>query len=306
VTRHLSPFMAIAPHVHRALVRGEPVVALESCLIAHGFPSPEGVAVALAAEEQVRANGALPATVAVLDGTVRVGLDVEEIRRLAEPDVRKVGPRDLAACAVSGRAGATTVAGTLAACRIAGIHFLGTGGIGGVHRGWSSTLDISADVHELAQVPVCIVCSGVKSLLDIPATLEMLESLGVPVIGYGTDTLPLFLSRDGGPALTDRADDPETVATVAAAHWAFARTTGVVVAQPPAVEAAVPYADVQPIVERALREAEAGGSAGGAVTPRVLAAVHRESDGRTLAANRRLIEDNAALAARVAVAYYAS
>jgi pseudouridine-5'-phosphate glycosidase len=188
---------------------------------------------------------------------------------------------------------------------VAGIHFFATGGLGGVHRGWARTLDVSADVYELARVPVCVVCSGVKSLLDVPATLELLESLGVPVIGYGTGTLPLFYVRDSAYRLADRVDDDETVATVAAAHWAFARTTGVVVAQPAAPDVAMRAEDVEAIVESALREAEEEGVTGAALTPWVLAELHTRSGGRTLEANARLIEDNAALAARIAVAYYA-
>jgi pseudouridylate synthase len=305
VTRQPSPFLELAEDVERALIRGQPVVALESSLIAHGFPHPHGVEVALAAERRVREIGAVPATVAVIDGTVRVGLSDAEIERISEAvDVRKVGPRELATCAISGRCGATTVAGTLAACRIAGIHFLATGGIGGVHRDWAETRDVSADVYEIAQASVCVVCSGAKSILDVPATLEMLETLGVPVIGYGTDCFPLFLQRESPYPVSDRADDPLTVATVAAAHWGFARNTGVLVAQPVAADVGVEEEDVEPLVVSALAEARADGVTGADITPHVLRRLHEQSGGRTLAANRRLIEDNAALAALVAAAYY--
>jgi pseudouridylate synthase len=307
VRPQLSPFVAVASEVERALVRDEPVVALESSLIAHGFPGEAGADVALAAAQRVREHGAVPATVAVLDGRVRVGLAEEEIRRLAvEEGVRKVGPRDLAACAVSGRTGATTVAGTVAMCAVSGIHFLATGGIGGVHRGWNRTLDVSADVHELARVPVCVVCSGAKSLLDVAATLELFESLGVPLIGFGTDVLPLFYSRESSFRLPDRADDAATVADIAGAHWGIARASGVIVAQPPPADVALPPAEVEAIVERALAETAAEGVTGGDITPRVLAALHRDSGGRTLEVNARLIEANASLAAQVARAYYAT
>jgi pseudouridylate synthase len=306
VTRQPSPFLALAPAVERALIRGQPVVALESSLIAHGFPAGEGAAVARDAEAAVRAAGAVPATVAVVDGTVQVGIAEDAIDRLAhDPGVRKVGPRDLAPCAISGRWGATTVAGTLATCRIAGIHFMGTGGIGGVHRGWTATLDVSADLYELAQAPVCVICSGAKSMLDVAATLELLETFAVPVIGYGTDYLPLFLERASEHRVADRADDPGTIATVAAAHWGFARNTGVVVAQPVAEDVALAPGELEPLVADALAEAARAGVRGGAVTPFVLVRMHEATGGRSLAANRRLVVDNAALAAQVAVAYYA-
>jgi pseudouridine-5'-phosphate glycosidase len=306
MTRHPSGLLRISPEVEDALVRSQPVVALESSLVAHGLPPDIGPGVGRAAEARVRERGAVPATIAVVDGTVRVGIDDAVLDRLAvEPDVRKVGPRDLAACAVSGAWGGTTVAGTLAVCAVAGIHFMGTGGIGGVHRGWAETLDISADLDEIARTAVCVVCSGAKSLLDIPATLEALETAGVPLIGYRTDVFPLFYVRQSAHPVPDRADDADAVAAAVAAHWGFARRAGVVVAQPVAEDVALDAAELEQTMERAVAEAAAKGVRGQSVTPYVLAAVHAATAGRSLDANRRLIVDNAGLAAEVAVSYYA-
>jgi pseudouridine-5'-phosphate glycosidase len=298
--------MEMTPEVERALIRSEPVVALESSVVAHGLPPDIGPDAAREAQQRVRDAGAVPATIAVLDGAVRVGLDDAAIDRLAhDDDVRKVGGRDLATCAVSGQSGATTVAGTLAVCAMAGIHFMATGGIGGVHRGWERTLDVSADLTEIGRTEVCVVCSGAKSLLDIPATLELLETRGVPVIGFRTDTFPLFYVTESSHGLTDRADDAETVAAAAAAHWGFARRTGLLVVQPVAEEVALPPEETEFLVEETLAQAEADGVAGPAVTPWVLARLHAATDGRSLVANRRLLVDNAGLAADIAAAYYA-
>jgi len=298
--------MEMTAEVERALIRSQPVVALESSVIAQGLPPDIGPDAAREAQQRVREAGAIPATIAVLDGAVRVGLDDAAIDRLAhDDDVRKVGGRDLATCAVSGQSGATTVAGTLAVCAMAGIHFMATGGIGGVHRGWGRTLDVSADLTEIGRTEVCVVCSGAKSLLDIPATLELLETRGVPVIGFRTDTFPLFYVTESSHSLADRADDAETVAAAAAAHWGFARRTGLLVVQPVAEEVALPPEETEFLVEETLAQAEADGVAGPAVTPWVLARLHAATDGRSLVANRRLLVDNAGLAADIAAAYYA-
>ncbi len=298
--------MEMTTEVERALIRSRPVVALESSVIAQGLPPEIGPDVAREAQQRVRDSGAVPATIAILDGAVRVGLDDAAIDRLAhDDDVRKVGGRDLATCAVSGQSGATTVAGTLAVCAMAGIHFMATGGIGGVHRGWERTLDISADLTEIGRTEVCVVCSGAKSLLDIPATLELLETRGVPVIGFRTDTFPLFYVTESPHNLADRADDAETVAAAAAAHWGFARRTGLLVVQPVAEEVALPPDETEFLVEETLAQAEAAEVAGPAVTPWVLARLHTATDGRSLVANRRLLVDNAGLAADIAAAYYA-
>jgi pseudouridylate synthase len=296
----VNELVVVSEEVGRALLHREPVVALETTLVAHGFPPGEGIAVGLESERRVRDAGAVPATVGVLDGALRIGLTEEELGRFG-PDARKVGPRDLAACAVQGAIGATTVGGTLAACRVAGIGFMGTGGIGGVHRGWTGRPDVSADLGELARTEVLIVSSGVKSLLDVPATVELLETLGVPVLGWHTDELPLFYTARGGPPVSARVGSAEEAARLAHAHWRLGRRSSLVLARPPDEG----LDDVEPLIERALAQAAEDGVTGQAVTPFVLSFLHRESGGRTLEVNRRLIADNAALAADVAVAYAA-
>jgi pseudouridine-5'-phosphate glycosidase len=294
----MKDLFSVAPEVADALRHRAAVVALETTLVAHGFPGDEGVAVALEAERRVREAGAVPATVGVLEGVVRIGLTAAELGRF-DASARKVGPRDLAACAVQGAVGATTVGGTLAACRVAGIGFMGTGGLGGVHRGFATLPDVSADLGELARAEVLVVASGVKSLLDVPATAETLETLGIPVLGWRTDTLPLFYAAHGGPPVSARVESAPEAARIARAHWQLGRRSALVLAQPPAES----LDDVEPLIERALAEARARGVSGQGVTPFVLDQLHRESGGRTLAVNRRLIADNAGLAAEVAVAY---
>jgi pseudouridine-5'-phosphate glycosidase len=290
--------VVVSAEVREALDRRQAVVALETTLVAHGFPPGEGVEVALESERRVREAGAVPATVGVIDGRIRVGLDRGDLARF-DASARKVGPRDLAACAVQEATGATTVGGTLAVCRVAGIGFLGTGGLGGVHRGWTGRPDVSADLGELARTEVVVVSSGVKSLLDVTATAEALESLGVPVLGYRTDTLPLFYAAAGGPPVAARVETPEEAAEIASAHWRLGRRSALVLANPPAE----PLDGVEPLIERALAAAEEEGVSGQAVTPFVLDRLHRESGGRTQSVNKRLIADNAGLAAEVAVAY---
>jgi pseudouridine-5'-phosphate glycosidase len=283
----------IADEVREALVAGGAVVALETTLVAHGFPPGEGIEVGLESERQVRAAGAVPATVGVLDGEVHVGLTEEELGRFG-PFARKVGPRDLGATAVQGAIGATTVGGTLAVARAAGIRVLATGGIGGVHRGFPDPPDVSADLAQLARTQALVVSAGVKSLLDVPATAELLESLGVPVLGFRVDTLPLFYGAAGGPPVSARVDSAEEAARVAEAHWQLGGA-GLLLGRPPDE----PLEDVEPLVADALAAAAAAGVSGQAVTPFVLAHLHRESGGRTEAANRALIAQNARLAGEV-------
>jgi len=285
----------IGREVADALSGRQPVVALETTLVAHGFPAGEGLAVGLEAERRVREAGAVPATVGVFDGALRVGLSETELERFT-PEARKLGPRDLAACAVQGAVGATTVGGTLAACRVAGIGFMATGGIGGVHRG--ERLDVSADLAELARTEALVVCSGVKSLLDVSATAELLESLGIPTLGFRTDELPLFYTARGGPAVSG-IESAEEAARIAHAHWQFGRHSALVLARPPEKS----LDDVAPLIEQAVDEAEQAGIDGQEVTPFVLARLHELSGGRTLETNSKLVADNAGLAAEVAVAY---
>ena len=270
------------------------VVALETTIVAHGFPPGDGVEVGLESERRVRESGAVPATIGVLDGEIRVGLTAEELERFG-PEARKVSPRDLAPCVASGETGATTVGGTLAVARAAGIHFMGTGGIGGVHRG--TRFDISADLLELSRSPVVVVSSGVKSLLDVDATAEMLETLSVPVLGWRTDTMPRFYDAAGGPPVSQRIETADEVAAIARAHWELVGC-GVLLANPPPESV-----DVEYLIESALAEAEDLGTTGQGLTPFVLARLHEESGGRTLTVNRDLAAANAGLAGEVAVAY---
>jgi pseudouridylate synthase len=282
----------IADEVARALPR---VVALETTLVAHGFPPGDGIDVGLASERAVREAGAVPATVGLLDGEIVVGLTADELERF-DASARKVGPRDLAATAVQELVGATTVGGTLAACKEVGIRVMATGGLGGVHRGWPTPPDVSPDLRALAHSPVLVVSSGVKSLLDVPATAELLETLGVPVIGFRTETVPLFYAAHGGPPVSARVESAVEAAAVARAHWQLGGG-GLLLVRPPDES----LDDVEPLIERALAAAEAEGVYGQAVTPFVLAFLHRESGGRTLAANRELIVGNSRLAGELAV-----
>jgi pseudouridine-5'-phosphate glycosidase len=291
--------LKIAPEVADALAAGRGVVALETTLVAHGFPAGEGAAVGEDSERAVRAAGAVPATIGADAGLVHVGLGRELLTRFDEAGAgaRKLGPRDIAACLVQGALGATTVGGTLAIAVPAGIRVMATGGLGGVHRGWAGSLDVSADLGELARAPVLIVCSGVKSLLDVPATCELLETLGIPVLGYRTDELPLFYAARGGPPVSARVERAGEAARIAQAHWALGRTSAVVLARPPDES----LDDAEPLIAEALAKAGEQGVHGQQVTPFVLEYLHRESGGRTLRANRELIEGNARLAGEVAV-----
>jgi pseudouridylate synthase len=272
------------------------VVALETTLVAHGFPPGDGVSVAMESERRVRESGAVPATVGVLDGEIRVGLSIDELERF-DASARKVGPRDLAVCVTQRAVGGTTVGGTLAVCRAAGIRFMATGGIGGVHRGFPHPPDVSADLGELARTQALVVSAGIKSLLDVRATLEVLETLGVPVVGFRTGSLPLFYSAPGGPELGARVDTADEAARVARAHWELGGSA-VLLTQPPPTS----LEDIEPLIEEALADADRKGVRWQAVTPFVLAFLHERSGGRTLAVNRELIVANAGLAAEVAVA----
>ena len=294
----MSELLSVYPEVRAALDEGRPVVALETTLVAHGFPPPVGIEVGLESDAAVRAAGAVPAATGVLDGRIRVGLTEAELARFT-PDARKLGPRDLAACAVAGDVGATTVGGLLVVARSLGIRFLGTGGTGGVHRGYPTPLDVSADLLALVSSPVLVACSGAKSLLDVPATMELLETLGVPVLGFRTDTLPLFYSATGGPPVPQRVEDAATAARVAAAHWQLGGC-GLLLANPPPESL-----DVEDLIEEAIAEADRQGVSGQAVTPFVLAFLHERSGGRTREVNRKLIVANARLAGEVAVAFAA-
>ena len=288
--------MRIAEEIREALAAGGAVVALETTLVAHGFPPGEGVDVGVESERQVRAGGAVPATIGVLDGEIVVGLTEEELARFGT-DARKVGPRDLAAAEVQRAVGATTVGGTLAIAQSAGIRWMATGGLGGVHRGFPHPPDVSADLAQLARTRALVVSAGVKSLLDVPATSELLESLGVPVLGYRVDTLPLFYAAAGGPPVSARVESPDEAARIARGHWDLGGG-GLLLGRPPDE----PLDDVEPLIERALAAAADEGVSGQAVTPFVLSYLHRESGGRTQHANKALVAQNARLAGEIAAA----
>jgi pseudouridine-5'-phosphate glycosidase len=294
----VSQLIEISDEAATALDENRPVVALETTLVAHGFPASVGVEVGLESERRVRAAGALPASIGVLDGSIRVGLTPDELERFT-PSARKLGPRDLAACAVQGATGATTVGGTLAVAATVGIRFLGTGGLGGVHRGFPAPPDVSADLGELVRTAALVVSSGVKSLVDVPATVEVLETLGVPVLGWRTDTLPLFYSAAGGPAVSARIETVAEAAGIAASHWDLGRASLIVGNPPPR------SIDVERLIRSAIAEAHTRGITGQQVTPFVLARLHELSGGETLQVNRDLIGANAGLAAEIAVAFHA-
>ncbi len=286
--------MRVTDEVRETLASNGAVVALETTLVAHGFPPGEGLDVGLESERHVRAAGAVPATIGVLDGEIVVGLTEDELARFGA-DARKVGPRDLATAVVQRAVGATTVGGTLAVARAAGISWLATGGLGGVHRGFPFPPDVSADLAQLARTPALVVSAGVKSLLDVPSTAELLESLGVPVLGFRVDTLPLFYAAAGGPPVSARVDSAAEAAQIARTHWQLAGG-GLLLGRPPDE----PLEDVEPLIEQALTAAHEEDVTGQAVTPFVLSYLHRESGGRTQRANKALIAQNSRLAGEIA------
>ena len=303
----MNPALDIHPEVLRALAEGCPVVALESTIITHGMPWPQNAQTAARVQQVVRAQGAVPATIAVLGGRLKAGLTDAEIEHLARQGQRvaKASRRDLAWLVAQGRDGATTVAATMIVAAMAGIRVFATGGIGGVHRGAETSFDISADLQELARTPVAVVCAGAKAILDLRLTLEYLETHGVPVIGYGTDELPAFYCRSSGLPLEHRADDPATVARVMRAQWAHGLLGGLVVAQPVDEAHALPRERVEAVIAQALADARRLGLAGKAITPFLLDRVSELTGADSLATNIELVLGNAALGARIAAAYAA-
>jgi pseudouridine-5'-phosphate glycosidase len=279
------------------------VVALESTIIAHGMPYPDNLATARSLEQCVRAGGAVPATIAVLNGVVRIGLSDVELETLASAkDVLKLSRADLPFAVSAGRTGATTVAATMICADLAGIRVFATGGIGGVHRGVESTLDISADLEELAQTPVAVVSAGAKALLDLPKTLEYLETRGVPVIGYRTHDFPAFWSRQSGLRTPLRLDTPEAIARFLSVKWKMELLGGAVICNPVPAEEEIPAEEMRPFIDAALRDAEKGGISGKAVTPFVLGRIQELTSGRSLRTNIALARSNARLAAEIACA----
>ena len=293
----------LADEVSAALAGGAPVVALESTIVTHGMAWPRNLETALAVEEEVRRGGAVPATVAVVDGRLRVGLGERELGALARAEgVAKLSRADMAHCLARGGTGSTTVAATMVAARAAGIEVFATGGIGGVHRGGEASMDVSADLQELAQTAVTVVCAGAKAILDVPRTLEVLETLGVPVIAWGQDGFPAFWSRESGCAAPLRSDDAGEVARAHRLRVALGLPGGQLVANPVPLADEIPMARLAPLIERAVEEAAARGVAGKAVTPFLLSRLVELTGGASLEANVALIRSNAALAAKIAAA----
>ncbi len=302
------PLPTLTPEVFDALQTRRPIVALESTVITHGLPWPHNLKLARRMEETVRAGGACPATIAILKGEVKVGLREDELEYLARAKgVMKVSRRDFPIAMAQKRDGATTVAGTMIAAHWAGIKVFATGGVGGVHRRLEAAagpragdLDISADLPELARTPVVVVCAGAKAILDLPATLEWLETHGVPVIGYGTDEFPAFYSRDSGLKLEARADTPEQAAAIVRAIWELDFTSGALICVPVPTEAAKPRADMERAINQALDDATAAGISGKDMTPYLLSRIAELTHGESLAANLALLENNARVAAQLA------
>ena len=294
-----------SPEVSDALAAGRPVVALESTIITHGMPWPQNLEMARQVEQVIRDNGAVPATIAVMDGQIHVGLTDDALQALARTpsdQAMKLSRADLAVCLANGRTGATTVAATMICAHLAGIRVFATGGIGGVHRGAESSFDISADLQELAQTPVTVVAAGAKAILDLPKTWEVLETLGVPVIAYGQDDLPAFWSRNSGIRAPLRMDNAGQIAAAAAMRGRLGLKGGQLVANPIPPEAEIPRDQIMPVIEQALSEAEAQGVAAKEVTPFLLQRIFELTGGRSLQSNIALVLNNARLASQIAIA----
>ena len=295
-------WLVVGDEVRAALADRRPVVALESSLISQGLPAPHNLDTAIAAEDAVRASGAVPATTAIDDGRLVVGAERTLLERLAEPDrtIAKAGSRDIGPLLASGGLASTTVSATMRAAHLAGIAVVATGGIGGVHRGAATSFDVSSDIDELAATPVAVVCSGAKSILDLPATLELLETRRVPVVGYGVEELPAFYSTSSGLRLSHRVDGAAAAAAAIGAHRSVPGSGGILVVQPPPSDLAIDPGEIDAWIAEALRSAEADGIRGGAVTPHLLGHLAVASAGRTLAVNVALIVANARTAGEIA------
>jgi pseudouridine-5'-phosphate glycosidase len=295
--------LRLSGEVAGALQAGRPIVALETTIVSHGMPWPQNIETALAVEEIVRAGGAVPAAIAVLDGFIRVGLDRAGLETLARAEgVLKLSRADLAYAVAARKPGATTVAATMIVAKLAGIRIFATGGIGGVHRGAETSFDISADLTELARTDVTVVSAGAKALLDIPKTLETLETLGVPVVAYGSDEFPAFWSRSSGLPAPIRLDDPAAIAAFLRARETLGLRGGALVANPVPAADEIPAAEMAGHIEAADRAAKAAGITGKAVTPFLLDAIVKSTSGRSLKTNIALVKNNARLAAEIAVA----
>ena len=299
----LPRYITLSDEVQSALRDQQPIVALESTVIAHGLPYPDNIEIARDMEAAIREEGAVPAMIGIHDGTIKIGLSADEIARLGTAqNVLKVSRRDLAFALATRQLGATTVAGTMLCASMAGIHFFATGGIGGVHRGAETSMDISADLTELSRTPVLVVCAGAKSILDLDLTLEYLETQGVPVIGWQTDEFPAFYVRSSGRRLSQRADDEAEVATIARVQWQCA-LGGIVVGCPIPEQYALAAGPLEAATEEALRLAREQGIRGPATTPFLLAHVAKVTAGESVEANKALLLNNARWAARFATAW---
>jgi pseudouridine-5'-phosphate glycosidase len=299
-------FLSVSPRVADAIAAGRGVVALETTLVTHGLPSPEGFEVAIALEGAVAEGGAEPATIGIIDGQVRVGLDHAELDRLATCGTAvKLNLSNLAAHLVSGSYGSTTVAATMLVAHQVGINVFATGGIGGVHRNAAETGDVSADLTALARFPVAVISAGAKAVLDLPRTVELLETLGVPILGFETAEFPAFYGRETGLPVDRRIDDVRDLAAAVRAHFALGIRTGVLVANPIPREHELPRAIWQPAIERALAEADARGVRGRDVTPFLLDRLRTLTEGASVFSNRALLVNNARLAGRLASALFA-
>ena len=300
----MNPLVSINPEVKEALEQGKPVVALESTIISHGMPYPQNVEMANKTEQIIRDHGAIPATIALIDGKIQVGLDEEQLELLATAeDVAKVSRRDMAKVLAEKTLGATTVATTMIGADLAGIKVFVTGGIGGVHRGYEEHMDVSADLEELGQTPVTVICAGAKAILDLPRTLEYLETKGVPVLGYGTDYLPAFYSSTSEHKLTARVDAPEEVANIMKASDDLNFNGGILVTNPIPVEDEIPADEINKIIDQALVEEKAAGVKGKDSTPFLLAKIVELTEGRSLETNIALVYNNAKVGAQIAVEY---
>lgn len=301
------PMLIVADEVSRALDAGQPVVALESTIISHGMPYPQNVEMAVAVESIIRDHGAVPATIAVLHGRPHIGLDADELELLATaPDVTKVSIRDLPFVVALSRHGATTVAATMRLASLAGIRVFVTGGIGGVHRGAATTFDISADLTEMAATSVAVVSAGAKSILDIGLTLEMMETLGIPVVSYRSDEFPAFYSRRSGFRSPMRLDEPDEIASMMRAKWDLGIAGAISVANPIPVTDEIPAEQIDAIIEQALRDLDDNGIRGKDTTPYLLGRIVEITGGESLLANIALVKNNAELGARIAVSFAGS
>jgi pseudouridine-5'-phosphate glycosidase len=301
--RAAENYLRIAPEVQAALADERPVVGLETTIVTHGMPYPENVATARSVEAQIRSGGATPATIAVIGGEIRVGLSDEELESLGSAKgVLKLSRNDLAYAIAARKHGATTVAATMICANLAGIRVFATGGIGGVHRGAESTFDISADLEELAATPVAVVCAGAKALLDLPKTLEYLETRGVPVVGYRTSEFPAFWSRVSGLPVPIRLETAAEIAELLRVKWALKLSGGAVISNPAPVDDEIPAAEMAAFLTAAVAEAERDGVTGKGVTPHILARLVEMTGGRSLRTNIALVRSNARLAAEIAVA----